>query len=190
MVDPSVVREIEHNPLLWMHDRDDELNVAQSFLARDEDGNAYIDYLRVVLGESEDPDWVLQMHDEFINERLTLFAKDASIGPKYEWLRAYHDRTMAKMKARAANGYDRPHVASSGRIAPAARAAIRCLSPPRGTEAGTPGGQSHSRSSCEVLVAFRLLQLLPDAQNAPHYSGDGSGHSGSCLGFEGSACVA
>jgi hypothetical protein len=99
MVDPSVLREIEHNPLLWMHDRDDELRVAQSFLARDEDGNAYIDYLRVALGESEDPEWVLQMHDQFIDKRLTVFAKDKSIRPKYEWLRAYHDRTVAKMKA-------------------------------------------------------------------------------------------
>jgi hypothetical protein len=27
---------------------------------------AYIDYLRVVLGESEDPDWVLRQYDQFI----------------------------------------------------------------------------------------------------------------------------
>jgi hypothetical protein len=98
MVDPSVMGEIEHNPFLWMHDRDDELKVAQSFLAHDEDGNAYIDYLRVALGESEDPEWVLRMHDQFIDRRLTMFAKNRSIRAKYEWLRAYHDRTVATVK--------------------------------------------------------------------------------------------
>ncbi len=98
MVDPSVMREIESNPFLWMHDRDDELTAAESFLARDEDGHAYIDYLRVVLGESEDPEWVLRMHDQLIDKRLTLFEKNQSIRSKYEWLRVYHDRTVEKTK--------------------------------------------------------------------------------------------
>jgi hypothetical protein len=94
-----VLQEIENNPFLWMHDRDDELRVVQSFLAREEDGNAYLDYLGVALGESEDPALVLRLHDGFIEERLAMFERDRSIRPKYEWLRAYHDRTVAKMKA-------------------------------------------------------------------------------------------
>jgi hypothetical protein len=98
MVDPSVMREIEKHPALWMHDREDELKVVKGFLAYDEEGNAYIDYLRVVLGESEDPDWVLRQHDQFINDRLELFANSRSIRRKYEWLRVYHDRTVKALK--------------------------------------------------------------------------------------------
>jgi hypothetical protein len=98
MVDPSVMREIEQNPVLWMHDREDELSVVKGFLAFDEEGNAYIDYLRVVLSESEDPDWVLREHDRFINDRLALFANKRSILRKYEWLRVYHDRTVNALR--------------------------------------------------------------------------------------------
>jgi hypothetical protein len=94
MVDPSVLREVQQNPLLWMHDRADEQKVVNSFLARDEEGNAYIDYLRVVLGESDDPAGVLNKHDQLINNRLAQFANNRSIRRKYEWLRVYHDRTV------------------------------------------------------------------------------------------------
>jgi hypothetical protein len=97
MVGASVLQEVERNPLLWMHDRNDELKVVQNFLDHDDDGSAYIDYLRLVLGESEDPQWVLRMHDEFIEKGLTSFGNDESIGPKYKWLRTYHDRTVAKL---------------------------------------------------------------------------------------------
>lgn len=100
MVDPSVMLEIEQNPAVWMHDREDELKVVGNFLARDEEGNAYIDYLRVVLGESEDPGWVLTKHDEFINEQLVAFENSRSIRRKYEWLRLYHDRTVKDLKVR------------------------------------------------------------------------------------------
>ena len=71
-----------------------------SFLAHDEEGNAYIDYLRVALHESEDPEWVLKKHNDLINERLAMFAKKKSIRSKYEWLRAYHDRTVRALKVR------------------------------------------------------------------------------------------
>jgi hypothetical protein len=52
----------------------------------------------VVHGESEDPDWVLVHHDQFINDRLALFANSRSIRRKYEWLRVYHDRTVKALK--------------------------------------------------------------------------------------------
>jgi hypothetical protein len=100
MIAQNVIQEIELNPLLWMHDRDDELTVAKNFLACDEDGGLYIDYLRIVLGESEDPAWVLRMHDQLIEKGLTSFASDESIRPKYEWLRAYHNRTVAALTAK------------------------------------------------------------------------------------------
>jgi hypothetical protein len=98
MVDPSVIHEIEENPALWMHDREDQLKVVSGFLAYDEEGNAYIDCLRVVLGESEDPECVLRQHDQFINDRLALFAKSKSIRRKYESLRVYHDRTVKALR--------------------------------------------------------------------------------------------
>jgi hypothetical protein len=99
MVDPSVMREIDRNPTLWMHDREDELTAVKGFLAYDGEGNAYIDYLRVVLGESEDPAWVLRRHDQFINDQLARFANNRSIRRKYEWLRLYHDRVVKSLRS-------------------------------------------------------------------------------------------
>lgn len=68
------------------------------FLHHDEDGDASIDYLRIAMGEVEDPDVVLEPHDKVITKRLSEYAYSKAIRPKYEWLRAYHDRTVAQMK--------------------------------------------------------------------------------------------
>lgn len=99
LVDPSVMREIEHNPRLWMHDRKDEIKTARGFIAYDEeDGTAFIDYLRVALGEVLDSQWVLDQHDHLIRQRLAQYASNDSIRPKYEWLRGYHDSTVARLR--------------------------------------------------------------------------------------------
>jgi len=98
LVDPSVMLELEHNPRLWMHDRKDELKTARGFLAFDEDGTAYIDYLRVALGEVSDRQWVLDRHTRLITQRLSQYANNDSVRPKYEWLRSYHDSTVARMR--------------------------------------------------------------------------------------------
>jgi hypothetical protein len=99
LVDPSVLHEIENNPLLWMHDKEDELKTAKSFLAYD-DGVAHIDYLRIAIGEAEDSAWVVEQHDMLINERLARYAKREykHVREKYEWLRRYHDRTVRSLK--------------------------------------------------------------------------------------------
>jgi hypothetical protein len=100
MVDPGVMREVESSSAADAYGREDQLEVLGSFLAHDEEGNAYIDYLRVALYESEDPEWVLKKHNDLINERLAMFAKKKSIRSKYEWLRTYHDRTVKGLKVR------------------------------------------------------------------------------------------
>jgi hypothetical protein len=100
MVDPGVMREVESSSAADAYGREDQLEVLGSFLAHDEEGNAYIDYLRVALYESEDPECVLKKHNDLINERLAMFAKKKSIRSKYEWLRTYHDRTVKGLKVR------------------------------------------------------------------------------------------
>ncbi len=97
IVAASVLEEVSKNERLWLHDRSDELQTIENFLAREEDGTAYIDYLRVVLGESEDPDWVLQKHVEFIDSQLKEFARDDDVRRKYQWLADYHQRTVEKL---------------------------------------------------------------------------------------------
>jgi hypothetical protein len=99
IVDPSVLTEIETNPLLWMHDKDDELKTAKSFLAY-EDGVAFIDYLRIAVGEVEDAAGAIEQHDMLIRERLARYAKRKyrGIRAKYEWLRRYHDRTVRNLR--------------------------------------------------------------------------------------------
>jgi hypothetical protein len=98
MVDPNVMRRLSEIASADPYGREDQLDVINSFLAHDEDGSAYIDYLRVALVESEDPQWVLKKHDELINDRLEMFAKNKAIRAKYEWLRSYHDRTLESLK--------------------------------------------------------------------------------------------
>ena len=84
MVDPDVMQAIESSSAEDSYGREDQLEVLRSFLAHDEEGNDYIDYLRVALYESEDPQWVLKKHNDLINERLAMFAKKKSIRSKYE----------------------------------------------------------------------------------------------------------
>jgi hypothetical protein len=94
------MQAIESSSAADSYGREDQLEVLRSFLAHDEEGNAYIDYLRVAFYESEDPQWVLKKHNDLINERLALFAKKKSIRSKYEWLRDYHDRTVRALRVR------------------------------------------------------------------------------------------
>lgn len=98
LVGAGVLDEVARNPLLWMHDRDDELNAVRGFLAQDESGDTFIDYLRVAIGEVENGNFVLEQHDKLIRTRLAEFAGNDRIRAKYEWLRHYHDRTIKQMK--------------------------------------------------------------------------------------------
>jgi len=100
LVDPSLLLEVQRNPLVWMHDRDDELKACESFLAHDANGDAYIDYLRMVAGEIEDYDWVLREHKALIAQRMVRYAKDKDIRAKYEWLRDYHAKTVRSFNRR------------------------------------------------------------------------------------------
>ena len=91
----GVLQEIERNPLLWMHDRDDELKASEGFLAH-EDGVAFIDLSAGSFGEVENYNWVLEQHDKLTKALVREYANNESIRSKYEWLRAYHDRTMLR----------------------------------------------------------------------------------------------
>lgn len=100
MVDPSVMQRLSETNRDEPYRRDDQVEVIKSFLASDDDGNCYIDYLRVALYESDDPAWVLKKHNELINRRLKLFADNPPIREKYEWLRQYHDKVAEDLKVR------------------------------------------------------------------------------------------
>jgi hypothetical protein len=97
VVNQSVLDELATNANLWVHDRDDELDAVNSLLRRDEeDGLLYVDYLRVIRGESEGQEFddLVFNHDALIKKGLHRYSTDIGVRPKYEWLRRYHDSTM------------------------------------------------------------------------------------------------
>ncbi|MGH9488888.1 MAG: hypothetical protein ACRD17_00130, partial [Terriglobales bacterium] len=98
VVGEEVLREAKTNPALWTHgDGGEELRGVKSMLRRDFDGEYFVDYLRILkdeLDEPEDYPQLLELHSEFIQKGLEKYAAKASVLPKYKWLREYHRRTV------------------------------------------------------------------------------------------------
>jgi hypothetical protein len=74
VVDPSVLDEVEINNGLWVHDKESELEAVNGFLRTDdEDGLRYVDYLRVIRDELDDPsdyEDFLRAHGALVSEKL------------------------------------------------------------------------------------------------------------------------
>jgi hypothetical protein len=98
VVGEEVLNEIRTNPALWTHDdADTELKGVKSLLRRDFDGEYFVDYLRILEGELDEPaDYprLLGLHDEFIKRGLKRYKGKASVLSKYKWLREYHRHTV------------------------------------------------------------------------------------------------
>jgi hypothetical protein len=97
VVGEEVLHELSTNPSLWVHDRDTDLKAVNILLRKDSDGEYFVDYLRVMEGELEEPSKYssyLLWHQEFIAQGLLKYRRDASVVSKFKWLKEYHDSTV------------------------------------------------------------------------------------------------
>jgi len=98
VVGEEVLDELKANQALWVHnDGQTELRAVKSLLRRDFDGEYFVDYLRILEGELDEPgDYpgLLELHNEFIKQGMQRYKGRASVLPKYKWLREYHRRTV------------------------------------------------------------------------------------------------
>jgi len=103
VVGHEVLAAVRRNRELWMHDRESEIQAIKELLRRDSDGEYFVDYLRVVEGELGDPSQYaefLAKHKRFIENGLSRYKTNASVLPKYKWLREYHRQTIHYLKER------------------------------------------------------------------------------------------
>lgn len=105
VVGKEVFKELATNSGLWVHDRESEQESVRHLLRRDDDGEFFIDYLRVIRDELDDPGSEYQIfldrHYEIIQEGLVRYSRERKIRKKYEWMNRYHRATIARLsKAR------------------------------------------------------------------------------------------
>lgn len=102
LVDDCVFEEFSRNPRLCIHDPTTDAAYLKGLLQKDKDGHFFVDYLRVVASELDDPSAYLGHMAKlrnFIDLRLNEFAHIEPVREKYEWLSRYHDRTLKKCLA-------------------------------------------------------------------------------------------
>lgn len=101
VIDETVLEEASKNADVWMHDRETEVRAVRGLLHMDFDGELFIDYLRVIHGELNNPEaypTYLERHQQLIDEGLVKYRSKPSVLSKFKWLREYHKRTVRKLK--------------------------------------------------------------------------------------------
>jgi hypothetical protein len=86
-----------------VHDPDTDAGYLKAMLRKDTDGKLFVDYLRVVADELDNPEdypGYLAKHRALINRRLKEFIEPSRVREKYEWLSRYHDKTVEEMAPR------------------------------------------------------------------------------------------
>ena len=104
LVDNCVVEEHHRNPGLCVSDPDTDAAYMKDMLRKDADGKLFVDYLRVIADELDDPGaypgYMAKLH-EFIDRKLAEFADNPSVREKYEWLLEYHSQTLKQLRRRS-----------------------------------------------------------------------------------------
>jgi hypothetical protein len=96
IVGEEVIEELSNNPGLWVHDKETDTKAVKALLRKDFDGEWFVDYLRAIEEELDDRDEYpryLKLHEEFIEQGLVEHRQNASVLPKFKWLREYHNHT-------------------------------------------------------------------------------------------------
>ena len=101
IVDPTLLRAVEHDPRLKAehHDSTEELSYLRNLLACDSDGVWYVDYLRAMRKEM---DWpaaypeLLLTHREMIQGGLRAHRANPEAIRPWLWLWRYHNRCVAE----------------------------------------------------------------------------------------------
>ena len=84
----------------WLHDERTNRRALQLLTRRDTDRRRFVDYLRAVESELDDPAYYrvcLDRHHEVIRKGFQRYSRDRGIRTKYEWLKRYHEATIARM---------------------------------------------------------------------------------------------
>jgi hypothetical protein len=101
VVGKEVFEELAVNAGLWVHDRKTDQKAVQALLRKDDDGELFIDYLRLIWDELDDPgaDYqaFLNRHEALIAERLGRYSQAPDIRIKYEWMDRYHSSTVSRL---------------------------------------------------------------------------------------------
>jgi hypothetical protein len=102
VVGEEVFEELENNRGLWMHDKRDEKQAVRNLLRTGDDGELYVDYLRVIRDELDDPvteyDEFLNRHQSLITECLQRYSGNDNVRAKYTWMDRYHQLTLRDLK--------------------------------------------------------------------------------------------
>lgn len=99
VIDPKILLEYEDTPALRSldNDPDEDLKYVQSLICQDSDGLWFIDYLRGMVGNFDEPEFLLvylKNHKELILNRATENQRLNSIALKYNWLATYHNQVV------------------------------------------------------------------------------------------------
>ncbi len=87
----------------WLNGKRADKRTLRGLVRKDSDGSLFVDYLRVLRSELDDPSTypaLLDQHHEFITNGLKKHALKPKIREKYKWLDSYHNATIAAMKMR------------------------------------------------------------------------------------------
>jgi len=99
IVGREVFEELDDNAGLWVHDHDTEIEGVHSLLREGDDGQFYVDYLRVMREELlEHYDAFLSHHQSLIAERLERYSTNANVRFKYEWMDHYQRSTLIELE--------------------------------------------------------------------------------------------
>ncbi len=101
IIDERVFEALRDSPEPWFNDESTDTHYLRLLMRRDTDRTRFVDYLRAVQGELEDPaDYsdCLAQHDEVIQAGIQRYSRDSDIAPKYEWLKCYHQATIRRLK--------------------------------------------------------------------------------------------
>jgi hypothetical protein len=101
IVDSNIFKVLDPMPNAWHNDKDTDKKELRKLMRKDEDGEYFVDYLRAVSEEFNDPAFYpvyVRRHSGLISERLKKYSKNDNVRSKYEWLEKYHNSTIEKLK--------------------------------------------------------------------------------------------
>jgi len=101
IIDDRIFQIIDGLPGVWHNDEKTDKRYISKLTRTDSDGWLFIDYLRAVRNELDDPGTYpdcLNRHRRLIDKKLKEYSDDPDVRPKYEWLDHYHNSTVAKFK--------------------------------------------------------------------------------------------
>jgi hypothetical protein len=103
VVGKEVFDELAANAGLWVRDPKTDQKAVRGLLRKDDDGELFIDYLRIIWDELENPgadyEMLLARHSALIAKQLIRYSEVPAIRLKYEWMDRYHASTVSRLNS-------------------------------------------------------------------------------------------